>query len=70
MYEHPSIRMELIKQQHAAWEAEADVARLAARVDRGPSETATLLKSAAAGIRSLLSRHPVLVRPARLQPTA
>jgi protein-tyrosine-phosphatase len=70
MYEHPSIQLELAKQRQADLVAEADRDRLASKVERGPSETVTLLKSLADGLKSVLTRRrPVVTRP-ELQPTS
>jgi hypothetical protein len=70
MYEHPSIQMELVKQRQSDLLAEADRHRLASTVERGPSETVSVLKSVVASLKNVLSRRPVVVRQTRLQPTS
>lgn len=71
MYEHTSMQLELAKQRQADLVAEADRDRLASQVERGPSETITVLKSLAAGLKSVLTRrHPVVVQQPKLQPSS
>jgi len=61
--------MELARLKHRDYEIEAQRAMLAAQVERVPSEGLTLLRSAVSGLRNALSRrHPVVVRPAFIQP--
>ncbi len=70
MYEHTSMQLELAKQRQADLVAEVDRDRLARQVERRPSETVTLLKSLADGLKSVLTRRrPVVTRP-ELQPTS
>jgi hypothetical protein len=69
MYEHPSIRMELARQRHQEWIAEARNARLAAEAEQPPSETLALVKRAATAVGGLFSRRPAPALRARLQPT-
>jgi hypothetical protein len=63
MYES-SIHIELARQRQGDLLREARNAHLAGKVERGPSETLTVLKSLAEGVRSLVSRsrQPVVVR--------
>jgi len=71
MYEQPSIHMELARQRHDVFLAEAKRAMLAGQVERRPSETVALVKKVAASLGTLLTRkQPVVVRQTQLQPTA
>ncbi len=70
MYEHPSIQMELVRQRQSDLLAEADRAQLASKVERGPSETISVLTSVVTSLKSVLSRRPVVVRQTQLQPTS
>ncbi len=70
MYQHPSIQMELVKQRQSDFLAEAERDRLAATVERGPSQTVNVLKSVAASLKSVLSRRPVVVRHTQPQATS
>jgi hypothetical protein len=69
VYEQPSLHLELAKLKHRDYEVEASRARLAAQVEREPSEALGVIKSVAASIRSALSRRrPVVSHTARLEP--
>ena len=59
MYEQPSIHLELAKQRHAIFAAEAERARLAASAPRRTPEVLVALKSLVDGVKSVLTRRPV-----------
>ena len=69
MYEQPSLHMELAKLKHKDYEVEANRARLAAQVEREPSEGLAVIKSVASSLRNALSRHrPAVAHETRLEP--
>jgi hypothetical protein len=68
VYEQPSLHMELAKLKHRDYEVEARRARLAAQVEREPSEALGVIKSVVSSLRSALSRRPAVAHRARLEP--
>jgi hypothetical protein len=69
VYEQPSLHLELARLKHKDYEIDAQRARLAAQVERDPSERLSVVKSAISGLRSVLSRRrPVVAHETRLQP--
>jgi hypothetical protein len=71
MYEPPSFHLDLARQRHADFIREADEARLASQVERGPSETLAALRSILTAVRGMLTgRRPEIVRQPQLAPTA
>ena len=69
MYEQPSLHLELAKLKHKDYEVEAQRARLAAQVEREPSEALGILKSVVSSIRSAVSRRrPAVAHATRLEP--
>ena len=69
MYEQPSLHLELAKLKHKDYEVEAQRARLAAQVEREPSEALGAIKSVVSSLRSALSRRrPAIAHSARLEP--
>jgi hypothetical protein len=70
MYEQPSLHLELARLRHKDFQHEAQQARLAAQVERTPSEGLAVVKSAVSGLRNVLARRrPAVIREPRLQPT-
>jgi hypothetical protein len=71
MYEQPSVHLELARQRHAVFMAEAERDRLAGEVGRTPSETVAVLKAVVSGLRGMLGkRQSVAARRPRLLPSA
>jgi hypothetical protein len=71
VYEQPSLHMELARQRHRDYEIDAARARLAAQVERPPSEGLNVIRSVLSGLRNALShRRPEVVHEVRLQPAA
>jgi hypothetical protein len=70
MYEQPSMHMELARQRHEGFLAEAERAHLASKVERGPSETLSIVKSLAVSLKKALRAKPIVVRQTQPQPTA
>jgi hypothetical protein len=68
VYEQPSLHLELARLRHKDYEVEANRARLAAQVERRPSEGLAVVKAAISGLRSALSRRPAPAAVSRLQP--
>jgi hypothetical protein len=69
VYEQPSLHLELAKLKHKDYEVEARRARLAAQVEREPSEALGAIKSVVSSLRSALSRRrPAVAHRVRLEP--